>query len=308
MTTSTPNADLVIADEVATALAAGTPVVALESTIISHGMPYPQNVETALDVERTVRDGGAVPATIAILDGRLRVGLTPDEIDRVGAIDGHVSKVSRRDLGLVVARRGNGATTVAATMIIAAMAGVRVFATGGIGGVHRGAGATFDVSADLQELARTDVTVVCAGVKSILDVPATLEVLETLGVPVVGLGTDVLPAFYTRDSDVAVPFRCDTVTEIAEVIAARTRLGLGGGMVIANPIPVEASMPRDVIDAAINRALADADAAGVRGKEITPFLLARVAELTGDASLTANIALVHDNARVAAELATARRG
>lgn len=307
MPTSTTAPDVVLADEIADALARGLPVVALESTIISHGMPYPRNVQTALEVEQTVRDCGAMPATIAILDGCLLVGLSPDEIDRVGAIDGRVSKVSRRDLGIIIARRGNGATTVAATMIVAAMAGIKVFATGGIGGVHRGAGDSFDVSADLQELARTDVTVVCAGVKSILDVPATLEVLETLGVPVIGLATDVMPAFYTRESDVSVPFRCDTIAEVAEVMAARRRLGLGGGMVVANPIPAAASMPRTVIDAAIEQALRDADSAGVRGKEITPYLLARVAALTGNASLVANIALVHDNARVAAELAQRSR-
>lgn len=297
-------APLLIADEVRQAIADGHPVVALESTIISHGMPYPRNVATALAVEATVRDGGAVPATIAILDGTLCVGLAEEEIDRVGAIDSHVRKVSRRDLGIVVARGEDGATTVAATMLIAAMAGVHVFATGGIGGVHRGAGQSFDVSADLQELARTNVTVVCAGVKSILDVPATLEVLETLGVPVIGMGTDVMPAFYTRTSDVAVPYRVDDVAGLADVVRARRALSLSGGVVVANPIPEASSMPVTTIDAAITTALADADAAGVVAKDITPFLLARVAQLTGDASLEANIALVHHNARLAAALAS----
>ncbi|MGI9641155.1 MAG: pseudouridine-5'-phosphate glycosidase [Acidimicrobiia bacterium] len=292
-----------ISDPVAAALADGSGVVALESTIVTHGMPYPQNVETALAVEAAVEARGAVPATIAAVDGVLRVGLDRDELDALAQAGEEAVKVSRRDLGFVVARGAVGGTTVAATMIIAAAAGIDVFATGGIGGVHRGAPATLDISADLQELARTDVVVVSAGFKSILDLGLTLEYLETYGVPVVGFGTDILPAFYTRDSEFAVDYRIDTAAEVARVMRVRRELGVGGGMVIANPIPAEHSMDSAVIDAAIERAVGEAEAQGISGKEITPFLLARIVELTGSASLDANIELVLNNARLAADIA-----
>jgi pseudouridine-5'-phosphate glycosidase len=291
--------------DVAAALAGGRPVVALESTIVSHGMPWPRNVETALAVEAEVRAQGAVPATIAIVDGRLKAGLTHDQIERLGRGGPDVAKASRRDLALLVARGATGATTVAATMFIAALAGIRVFATGGIGGVHRGAPASFDVSADLLELARTPVAVVCAGAKAILDLPLTLEVLETHGVPVIGYGTDRLPAFYTRDSDCAVDLRLDEPGEIARVMQAQWDLGLPGGLVVANPIPQAHALPRDVVDRAIDQALAEARARGVAGKAVTPFLLARVNALTGGDSLASNIALVLNNARLAAQVAVA---
>lgn len=288
--------------EVRNALAQGLPVVALESTIISHGMPYPQNVQTALAVEAEVRQGGAVPATIAILGGRLKAGLSAAEIDHLGRSGREVLKVSRRDIPFVVAAENTGATTVASTMIIAAMAGIRVFATGGIGGVHRGAATSFDVSADLQELASTNVAVVCAGAKSILDLGLTLEYLETHGVAVVGYQTDSLPAFYTRESAFKVDYRLDTPGEIARVLHAKWRMGLQGGMVIANPIPVEFAMPQATIDAAIAQALREASEQGISGKESTPFLLARVAALTGGSSLASNIQLVLNNARLAAAI------
>jgi pseudouridine-5'-phosphate glycosidase len=282
--------------------------VALESTIISHGMPYPQNVATARQVEAEVRAHGAVPATIAIVNGRLKAGLADSEIEQLGKQGRDVVKVSRRDIPFIVASGKTGATTVASTMVIAAMAGIRVFATGGIGGVHRNAQQSFDVSADLQELAQTPVAVVCAGAKSILDLRLTLEYLETHGVPVIGYQTDSLPAFFTRDSEFAVDYRLDTPLEIARALQVKWSLGLKGGMVIANPIPQAYAMPRDVIDSAIQTALREADAQGISGKESTPFLLARVNALTGGDSLTSNIQLVLNNARLAAAIAVAYQG
>jgi pseudouridine-5'-phosphate glycosidase len=268
-------------------------------------MPYPQNVETALAAEAAVVERGAVPATTAIIDGRLRVGLTPDEIERLGQVGAAAIKVSRRDLPFVLARHAVGGTNVATTMMLAAWAGIEVFATGGIGGVHRGAGTSFDISADLQELASTDVVVVCAGAKSILDLGLTLQYLETHGVPVIGFGTDILPAFFSRESDFGVDYRIDEAAGVAEVMAVRRDLGIHGGMVVANPIPAEHSMDRAVIDAAIDTALAEAEVQHIVGKDSTPFLLARVVELTGSASLDANIELVLNNARVAADIAIA---
>lgn len=297
------NAHLDIHPEVAAALAANRPVVALESTIISHGMPYPQNVETALQVEAEIRAHGAVPATIAIIDGRLKAGLSADEIEYLGKGGRDIAKVSRRDLPFIVAGKRSGATTVATTMIIAAMAGIRVFATGGIGGVHRGAERSFDVSADLQELAQTPVAVVCAGAKSILDLGLTLEYLETHGVPVIGHRCDHLPAFFTRDSAFKLDHRQDEAADIAATMQAKWQLQLRGGVVVANPIPEQYAMPRDKIDAAIEQALGEAEAQGVAGKESTPFLLARVCELTGGNSLAANIQLVLNNARLASAIA-----
>ena len=291
--------------EVAAAIAAGKPVVALESTIISHGMPYPQNVETALKVEEIIRSNGAVPATIAILGGRLKAGLTKDEIEYLGKQGQKVAKASRRDLPILAARGADGATTVAATMIVAAMAGIRVFATGGIGGVHRGAEVTMDISADLEELARTPVAVVCAGAKSILDLGLTLEYLETKGVPVLGYRTEKLPAFYTDESDFRVDYRMDSPEEIADAITAQRDMGYPGGMLITNPIPHQYAMPKDVIDAAINQALAEAKEQGVKGKATTPFLLARVCELTGGESLKSNIKLVLNNVALGAQIAAA---
>lgn len=291
--------------EVAAALAAGAPVVALESTIIAHGMPWPHNLEAALRVEAEVRHHGAVPATVAVLGGRLKAGLSAPQMEALACGGASTPKASRRDLAALVARGGSGATTVAATMIVAALAGIRVFATGGIGGVHRGAERSFDVSADLLELAQTPVAVVCAGAKSILDLGLTLEVLETQGVPVVGYGTDTLPAFYVRDSGHRLPLRVDSPDEAARLLQAQWALGLKGGVVLANPIPAEHAMPRERIDAAIDQALADAQAQGVRGKASTPFLLARVAALTGGDSLQANIALVLNNAALAAQVAVA---
>ena len=288
--------------EVAEALAQGIAVVALESTIISHGMPYPRNVETALAVERIIREQGAIPATIAILGGRLKVGLAEEEIRSLGKAE-HVMKTSRRDIPFVVAKGLDGATTVASTMILAAMAGISVFATGGIGGVHRGAPETFDISADLQELAHTNVAVICAGAKSILDIGLTLEYLETQGVPVVGFGTDEMPAFYTRSSGHAVEYRVDEVQELARILKAKWDLGLSGGVVVANPIPEAFQMDPEVIRIAIEQALAEMEKAGVKGKESTPFLLAKVKELTGGDSLDANIELVYNNARVGAKVA-----
>ena len=294
-----------IAPEVQQALSQGGAVVALESTIISHGMPYPQNVATALQVEDEVRQHGAVPATIAIVNGRLKAGLSRDEIEQLGRAGHAVTKVSRRDIPFIVASKKTGATTVAATMVIAAMAGIRVFATGGIGGVHRGAQESFDVSADLQELAQTPVAVVCAGAKSILDLRLTLEYLETHGVAVVGYQTDALPAFFTRDSAFKVDYRLESATDIAAVLKAKWAMGLQGGMVVANPIPEPFAMPRDAIDQAIEQALREAQEQGVSGKESTPFLLARVCELTGGDSLASNIQLVLNNARLASAIALA---
>ncbi|MEP3349051.1 MAG: pseudouridine-5'-phosphate glycosidase [Marinomonas sp.] len=299
------NQYLDINPDVAAAIAAGKPVVALESTIISHGMPWPQNAETAKKVEQIIRDNGAVPATIAIIDGRLKAGLSNDEIDTLAKAGLSVTKCSRRDLPFVVAQKQHGATTVAATMIIAAMAGIKVFATGGIGGVHRGAQQTFDISADLQELAKTDVAVVCAGAKSILDLALTREYLETQGVPVLGYKTDTLPAFYTRESDQTVDYNLSSANEIADFIKAKWEMELHGGAIIANPIPEEFAMDKAAIDSAINQALAEMEEQGVAGKESTPFLLARVAELTGGDSLASNIQLVFNNARLAAAIAAA---
>ncbi|MBQ9217818.1 MAG: pseudouridine-5'-phosphate glycosidase [Muribaculaceae bacterium] len=297
------NKYLSISPEVQQALAAGRPVVALESTIISHGMPYPQNVETAMRVEQTIRDYGAVPATIAIIGGQLTAGCTPQQIEHLGRKGTAVTKASRRDLPVLVARHEDGATTVATTMIIAAMAGIRVFATGGIGGVHRGAETTMDISADLEELAQTPVMVVCAGPKAILDLRLTLEYLETKGVPVVGYGTDELPAFYTRHSGYGVDYRIDTPQELAQAMQAKMEMGLRGGMLVTNPIPEEFSMPADVINQAIDQALAEADRLGIHGKEITPYLLDKIQQLTGGDSLEANIQLVLNNARLAARTA-----
>ena len=294
-----------VAEEVAAALRSGDAVVALESTIISHGMPRPQNVETALRVERTVREAGAVPATIAILDGRLKVGLSADEIGYIGEQGEAVTKTSRRDIAFVVSRREDGATTVAASMIIAAMAGIRVFATGGIGGVHRGAIETMDISADLDELARTDVAVVCAGVKSVLDIGRTLEYLETKGVPVVGYRTDVVPAFYTPSSGFPVDYRVESAHEFAAAWNAKRDMGLSGGMVVANPIPAEHALDDDEIGVVIDAAISEMAHLGITGKDSTPFLLAKIAERTGGRSLAANIELVVNNARLAAEIASA---
>ena len=301
---TTPHPDLVLTDEVAQALSDGAPVVALESTIISHGMPYPQNVEMATEVERIIREGGAVPATIAVLDGRPRIGLEQADLELL-ASHPDVAKVSVRDLAYVVAQGVHGATTVAATMRLAALAGISVFVTGGLGGVHRGAQQTFDISADLTELSMTDVAVVSAGVKSILDIGLTLETLETLGVPVVAYGTDEFPSFFSRSSGHAAPMRLDTPAEIAGLMEAKWRLGLSGGVAIVNPIRVEDEIPADEIGVIIDRALAEMDARGIHGKEATPFLLGRIVEITEGASLAANIALVNNNARLGAQVATA---
>ena len=299
------NKYLDVAPEVREALAAGKPVVALESTIISHGMPYPQNVETALNVERIVRENGAVPATIAILGGRLKAGLSKDEIEYLGKTGTAVTKVSRRDLPVVVSRGMDGATTVATTMIIAAMAGIRVFATGGIGGVHRGAETTMDISADLEELAMTPVMVVCAGAKSILDLGLTLEYLETKGVPVIGYQTEELPAFYTRTSGFKVDYRLDTPEELAEAFHVKGEMGLAGGMLVTNPIPEKYSMDPNEINGVIARAVEEARSLGIHGKETTPFLLAKIKDITGGNSLAANIQLVYNNAALAAKTAAA---
>ena len=297
------NKYLDISPEVQAALAAGKPVVALESTIISHGMPYPKNVQTALKVEQTIRENGAVPATIAVIGGRLKAGLSAEEIEYLGKAGRKVAKASRRDLPALVARKADGATTVTTTMMIAHMAGIRIFATGGIGGVHRGAETTMDISADLEELAHTPVMVVCAGAKSILDLGLTLEYLETKGVPVIGYGTDELPAFYTRRSGFGVDYRVDSPEELAAFYAAQRGLDYPGGMLVTNPIPEEYAMDKDVIDAAIEQALASAKADGIHGKETTPYLLAKVVELTGGESLESNIQLVLNNAAVAARTA-----
>lgn len=299
------NRNLQISPKVQKALDEGRPVIALESTIISHGMPYPQNVETALLCERTAHENGAEPATIAIIGGKLCAGLTEEQIEYLGKAGTNVAKASRRDLPMLVARGADGATTVAATMIIAAMAGIRVFATGGVGGVHRGAETTMDISADLDELANTPVAVVCAGAKSILDLGLTLEYLETKGVPVIGYGTDELPAFYTRQSGFGVDYRMDAPEEIAAVIRAQREMEYPGGMLITNPIPEEYSMDKSRIDAAIQQALREADEQGVKGKKITPFLLARIKDLTGGDSLASNIQLVLNNVRLASKIAAA---
>ena len=297
------NKYLDVSPEVAEALAAGKPVVALESTIISHGMPYPQNVETALAVENIIRENGAVPATIAIIGGRLKAGCTKEEIEHLGKVGLGITKASRRDLAVLCARGCDGATTVTTTMIIAHMAGIKVFATGGIGGVHRGAETTMDISADLMELASTPVMVVCAGAKSILDLGLTLEHLETHGVPVIGYGTEELPAFYTRKSGFGVDYRMDTAREIAKAFHVKRALGLRGGMLVTNPIPEEYSMDADVINTAIEKAVAEAEEQGIHGKATTPFLLAKIKEITGGSSLDSNIQLVFNNARLAAAAA-----
>ena len=291
-----------IAPEVANALAEGKAVVALESTIIAHGMPYPKNVETAREVEDLIRDQGAVPATIAVLDGVIRIGLDEAALEKLGKAE-NVAKLSRRDLPLIVAQKGDGATTVAATMICAAMAGIFVFATGGIGGVHRGAENDFDISADLEELAKTPVAVVCAGAKSILDLPKTLEFLETRGVPVVGYQTNKFPAFYCRDSGLDAPLTADSASEIAGMLAVQQDLGYQGGAVIANPIPESHAMDRSEMDSVIESALNSATKDGIFGKAITPYLLGKIVELTKGRSLESNIALVKNNAVLAANIA-----
>ena len=292
-----------VAEEVKKALAEGKAVVALESTIISHGMPYPQNVETALRVEEEVRKSGAVPATIAIIDGVPTVGCNREEIEKLGKAGLTVIKVSRRDIPIVIAKGLNGATTVASTMILAEKAGVKIFATGGIGGVHRGAEKTMDISADLDELSKTNVTVVCAGAKSILDLNLTMEYLETKGVAVIGYGTDELPAFFTRESGIKVGYRMDTPKEIAESMKAKEDMGLEGGMLVTNPIPEEYSMDAKVIGEAIDKAVKEAEDLGVKGKDITPFLLDKIQKITGGDSLASNIQLVLNNARLASQIA-----
>ncbi len=292
---------LVFSSEISEARAAGSAIVALESTIITHGMPYPQNLETARRVEETVRRAGATPATIAVLDGTLHIGLEPAELEALAQAK-DVAKVSRADLAVCMARGGNGATTVAATMIAARLAGIEVFATGGIGGVHKGAEDSFDISADLQELAQTAVTVVCAGAKAILDLNKTFEVLETLGVPVIGYGQDMLPSFWSRGSDIPAPLRMDSAAEIAAAQAMRAALGLPGGQLVANPIPPEAEIPAETLAPVIAQAQQEADDAGIAAKAVTPFLLQRIFELTEGRSLEANIALVLNNARLAAEI------
>lgn len=298
------NRYLEVSPEVQGALTAGKAVVALESTIISHGMPYPDNVKTALELEEIIRKQGAVPATIAILNGKIKVGLAKGEIDFLGQSK-EVLKVSRRDLPFVVAKGLHGATTVASTMIAAALAGIRVFATGGIGGVHRNAQQTFDISADLTELAKTDVVVVCAGAKSILDIGLTLEVLETYGVPVAGFQTEEFPAFYTRTSGFKVDYPCESAPEVAQAVLAKWALGLHGGVVVANPVPKESEIDSALISRAIEQALAESLQKGISGKETTPFLLAKVKDITEGKSLETNIALVKNNARVAADIAVA---
>ncbi len=291
-----------IREDVLTAIEKGEAVVALESTIISHGMPYPRNVETALMCEKIIADQGAVPATIGIIKGRIKVGLTVEEVEYMGKEQG-IIKTSRRDLPFIVANKADGATTVAATMIIAALAGIKVFATGGIGGVHRGAQDTFDISADLQELAQTNVAVVCAGAKSILDIGLTLEYLETFGIPVVGFKTDDFPAFYTRKSGYGVDYRIDSAVELAQAIKTKWELGLKGGVIVGNPIPAEHELDAVRINKAIDDAVLEAAAKGVKGKETTPFLLGKVLKITEGKSLDANIELVYNNSRVAADLA-----
>ncbi|MEO3434933.1 pseudouridine-5'-phosphate glycosidase [Inquilinus sp. CAU 1745] len=296
-----------LSPEVADALAGNRAVVALESTIIAHGMPYPRNVETARAVEAIIREEGAVPATIAVLAGRLTIGLDDAALERLGQVP-DVAKLSRRDLPSILARGGDGATTVAATMIAAHLAGIGIFVTGGIGGVHRGAEESFDISADLEELARTPVAVVCAGAKSILDLPKTLEYLETRGVPVIGYGTGSFPAFYSRSSGIELSQRCDDPKEAAAILRAQAALGYPGGAVIANPIPEADALPAEKMDSVIGQALREADAQGVAGKDVTPFLLGRIVEITGGKSLEANIALVKHNARIGARIAMALAG
>ncbi|MCQ2457791.1 MAG: pseudouridine-5'-phosphate glycosidase [Clostridia bacterium] len=296
---------LSVSPEVKEALEENRPVVALESTIISHGMPYPQNVETALTVEKIIRENGAVPATVAIIGGRITVGCTPEQIEYLGKKGLAVTKASRRDLPVLLSRGEDGATTVTTTMIGAALAGIRVFATGGIGGVHRGAETTMDISADLEELAMTPVMVICAGAKSILDLGLTLEYLETRGVPVIGYGTEELPAFYTRRSGFRVDYRLDTPEEIADAFRVKLDMGLAGGMLVTNPIPEEYSMDPDYINANIDEAIHECERLGIHGKQTTPFLLDKIQKLTGGNSLKANIQLVYNNARLGAAVAKA---
>ena len=295
---------IVYSEEVQQAKEKGLPVVALESTIISHGMPYPQNVQTAREVEQIIRENGAVPATIALIDGKIKIGLSDEELEMFGNAS-DVAKASRRDIGYLLATKKIGATTVAATMICAELAGIELFVTGGIGGVHRGAETTMDISADLEELSMTNVAVVCAGAKSILDIGLTLEYLETKGVPVIGYATDVLPAFYTRESEFAVNFRADAPEEVAAMMRAKWDLGLRGGAVIANPIPEADAMEASFINGIIQQALAEAEEQGIAGKNVTPFLLGKVKELTEGKSLDANIALVKHNAKIGAGIAVA---
>ena len=297
------SAYLSVSPEVRAALDAGKPVVALESTIISHGMPYPKNVETALNVEKIIRENGAVPATVAIIGGKITVGCTKEQIEYLGKKGLAVTKASRRDLPVLLMRGEDGATTVTTTMIGAAMAGIRVFATGGIGGVHRGAETTMDISADLEELAETPVTVICAGAKSILDLGLTLEYLETKGVPVIGYGTEELPAFYTNVSGFKVDYRLDTPKEIADAFKVKLACGLKGGMLVTNPIPAEYAMDPDYINQNIDAAIAECARLGIKGKQTTPYLLDKIQKLTGGKSLEANIRLVYNNARLGALVA-----
>ncbi len=297
------NQYLDILPEIKQALELGHPVVALESTIISHGMPYPKNVQTAKQVEATVRENGAIPATIAIIKGRLKVGLSQDELEYFGRTGQKIAKVSRRDIPFIVAQEKDGATTVAATMIIAAMAGIRLFATGGIGGVHRGGELTMDISADLDELGRTNVAVVCAGIKSILDIGRTLEYLETAGVPVVGYTTDTVPAFYARSSGFSVDYRADTPVEVATAILSKYDLGIDGAILITNPVPEPYALDPKEIEATIEQAIIEMNKQGIVGKETTPFLLARIAEQTHGESLETNIKLVLNNAKLASQIA-----
>lgn len=305
MPAAPPNNHVDLSREVNAAAQSGRAVVALESTIITHGMPYPRNAETALAVEAEVRQAGAIPATIAILGGRLKVGLSAEEIQTLAKRGPEVTKCSRRDLSVLVARRMDGATTVAATMIVAAMAGIPVFATGGIGGVHRGGEQSLDISADLDELSRTNVAVVCSGVKSILDIPRTLEYLETKGVAVIGYKTDTLPAFYTRSSGLSVDYRCDSAAEVAATLRTKNELEIDGGTLIAVPVPHEHALENAAIDAVIDAAIIEMNEKNVSGKEATPFLLAKIAERTDGKSLVANIQLILNNARVASQIAVA---
>ena len=298
---------IVLSEEVASALKNDIPVVALESTIISHGMPYPENVRVALECEKIVRENGAVPATCAVIGGKLCAGLTKEQIEYLGKTGQGITKASRRDLPALVASGKDGATTVAATMIIASLAGIRIFATGGIGGVHRGAETTMDISADLEELGHTKVAVVCAGAKSILDLGLTLEYLETKGVTVIGYQTDELPAFYTRKSGFSVDYRMDTPKEIADTLIAHDALGFNGGTLIVNPIPEEYSMDKEYIDRVIEEAIKEADEKGIKGKKLTPFLLAKIKDITGGESLNSNVALVYNNVRLASRIASAMR-
>ena len=297
------NQFLKVSEEVSQALKEGKPVVALESTIISHGMPYPKNGETALNVEKIVRENGAVPATVCILGGKIVVGASRDEIEYLGKTGTKVIKASRRDLPVLLSKKLDGATTVATTMIGASLAGIKVFATGGVGGVHRGAEVTMDISADLEELGRTNVMVVCAGCKSILDLKLTLEYLETKGVPVIGYGTEELPAFYTDRSGLKVDYRLDTPKEVADAFSCKLAIGVNGGMLVANPIPKQYAMDPDVINATIEQAVKDADTLGIKGKELTPYLLDHIQKLTGGKSLESNIRLVYNNAALAAQIA-----